>query len=82
MDIKEVEKMSLEEAKKVALDHIDTLANNTINQKLRNNRLKADIEGYVSMTQLIGTLYRLQLASEDLNVTGSAWQKRYKKGEY
>jgi|DEB0MinimDraft_3_1074331.scaffolds.fasta_scaffold10075_5 hypothetical protein len=80
MDIKEVEKLSLDEAKKVALEKIDSLPNRTINQKLRNNRLREDINSYTSMTQVIGTLYRLQLANEGMHVTGSKWQEKYKKG--
>jgi hypothetical protein len=72
-----IPRMPVSEARKIALDLVEGIAEKSMKQKLKKNRLKYDLQTARNSAAICGILYRIKLSFEGIGVVGSEWQQHY-----
>lgn len=72
-----LDKLPLNEAKTKALEILAIFSTKTLRQKASVNQLIYDIKNANTSKYVCESMWRAELASEGLRVTGSPWNKHY-----
>ena len=76
--MRDIPRMSLEDAKVSALELLEDWQPTKVQGKASKNRTIYDIQKARTSNEICGIIYRVQMAKEGLGTVGSGWQQHYR----